>query len=126
MENKTKKTGIVVFTHGSRPKAANDMEVRFVESLRRRLGTPLIEPAFMEISDPTIPDAIEKLVAAGCTHIFGYAFFLVSGRHLSQDIPAIFDRALKNHPGITYEITEPLMDDPELIHLVENRLRGAL
>ncbi len=102
------------------------MEVRFVERLRRRLGTPLIEPAFMEIADPTIPDAIEKLVAAGCTHIFGYAFFLVSGRHHSQDIPAIFDRALKNHPGITYEITKPMMDDPSLTDFVEKRIRHEL
>ena len=121
-----KKTGVIVFSHGSKLKTANDMEVRLVEELRRRLGTPLIEPAFMEHSESTIPAAIERLVSAGCSHIFGYAFFLVSGRHSSQDIPAIFERALKNHPGVTCEITAPMLNDPALTDLVEKRIRSGL
>ncbi len=121
-----KKTGIVVFTHGSKLQIANDAEVRVVAELQRRLGTDLIEPAFMELSDLTIPAAIEKLVARGCNHIYGYALFLVPGRHLTEDIPAIFEGALKKHPGVTYHLTSPMLEDQELIGLLEKNLRNAL
>ena len=121
-----KKTGVVLFTHGSKLAEANDAEVRVAKELRRRLTADLIEPAFMELSDLTIPAAIEKLVAAGCTHIFGYALFLVPGRHLTEDIPAIFTRALKNHPGVTYEISAPMLDDPALIDLLAKRIKEKL
>lgn len=121
-----KKTGVVIFTHGSKLQEANDAEVRIVAELRRRLGTVLIEPAFMELSDLTIPLAIEKLLAAGCNHIVGYALFLVPGRHLTEDIPAIFQQALENREGVTYELTAPMLDDPALMELLEKRIRVLL
>jgi sirohydrochlorin ferrochelatase len=122
----TKKTGVIVFTHGSRLQEGNDIMVRLVERLRARLGDSLVEPGFMELGQPDMYTAIRKLVAAGCNHIFGYAFFLVPGKHLREDIPAIFRCALANHPDVTWEITEPMMDDPRLLDLVEARIRRAL
>ena len=121
-----KKTGVIVFTHGSRLAEGNHIMVRLVDRLRAQLGTNLVEPCFMELSQPDIPAAIETLLARGCNHIFGYAFFLVPGKHLQQDIPAIIERALRNHPGVTYEISEPMMDDPSLLALVEERIARAL
>ncbi len=121
-----KKTGVIVFTHGSRLKEGNDIMVRLVDQLRARLGYDLVEPCFMELSQPDMYSAIAKLVAAGCNHIFGYAFFLVPGKHLREDIPAIFRCALANHPEVTWEITEPMMDDPALLDLVEQRVKRAL
>ncbi len=122
----TKKTGVIVFTHGSRLKEGNDIMIRLVDQLRARLGDSLVEPCFMELGQPDMYTAIAKLVAAGCNHIFGYAFFLVPGKHLREDIPAIFRCALANHPDVTWEITEPMMDDPRLLDLVEARIRRAL
>ena len=121
--NMQRKTGVIVFTHGSRVAAGNAILVQFVDQLRRRLGHELVEPCFMEIAPPDIPSAIEKLVARGCNHIFGYALFLVPGRHLQEDIPAIIDAALQKHPGVTYEITEPMLDDPALLDMVALRIQ---
>jgi len=75
-----RKTGILVFTHGSRLKEGNEIVIKLVEQLRERLGYEHIEPCFMELGKPLIPVAIKKLVSKGCNHIFGYAFFLVPGR----------------------------------------------
>src|SRR5437016_5137888 len=97
-----RKTGVIVVTHGSVLPEANAMLVRVAEELRQRLGTPLIEPCFMDLAEPDIPSAIRVLVGQGCEHIFVYALFLVPGRHLSQDIPRIIEHELKNHIGVTY------------------------
>ena len=121
-----RKTGVLIFTHGSRVREGNDMMLALVEKLRRRYKTDLIEPCFMELGKPLIPVAIRKLVRQGCTHIFGYAFFLVPGSHLKEDIPFIFEQTLKKHPGITWEISPPMMSDPMMVDFVAKHIEQAL
>ena len=120
-----RKTGIIIFTHGSRRAAGNTALLQFTAQLRPRLISTLVEPAFMELGQPTIPDAIRKLVRQGCTHIFGYALFLVPGAHLQEDIPALFTATLKESPGITWEISPPLLADPRLLDFVAERLKAG-
>lgn len=121
-----RKVGVVVFTHGSRVKAGNDAMLRLVERLRARLGCEHVEPCFMELGKPLIPVALKKLVRQGCNHIYGYAFFLVPGSHLSEDIPFIFEQTLKKHPGVTWELSPPMMEDPALLDFVAQRIGQAL
>ena len=120
-----RKTGIIVFAHGSRRNDGNDALIQFTAQLRSRLGSELIEPAFMELGQPTIPDAIRKLVRQGCNHIFGYALFLVPGAHLQEDIPALFTATLKELPDITWEISPPLLADPRLLDFVTDCLKAG-
>jgi sirohydrochlorin ferrochelatase len=121
-----RKTGVLIFTHGSRVKEGNEMMLALVEKLRRRYKTDLIEPCFMELGKPLIPVAIRKLVRQGCTHIFGYAFFLVPGSHLKEDIPFIFEQTLKKHPGVTWEVSPPMMADPMMVDFVAKHIEQAL
>jgi len=121
-----RKTGVLIFTHGSRVKEGNEMMLALVEKLRRRFDTELIVPCFMELGKPLIPVAIKKLVRQGCNHIFGYAFFLVPGSHLKEDIPFIFEQTLKKHPGVTWEISPPMMSDPMMVDFVAKHLEQAL
>ena len=116
-------TGIILVTHGSRLAAGNDALLQFAVQLRQRLGTELIEPAFMEIAQPSIPVAIHKLVQQGCRHIFGYALFLVPGTHLQNDIPALFAEVLKDHPGVTWELSPPMLTEPRLLDFVADQLK---
>jgi sirohydrochlorin cobaltochelatase len=121
-----RKTGVLVFTHGSRLKEGNEIMVQIVEQLRQRLGCELIEPCFMELGKPLIPVAIKRLIARGCNHIFGYAFFLVPGSHLQQDIPFIFEQTLKKYPGVTYELSPPMMSDPMMVDFVAKHIEQVL
>jgi sirohydrochlorin ferrochelatase len=121
-----RKTGVIVVTHGSQIAIANDAFVRLAQRLRRRLDTDLIEPCFMEFGEPSILVAIERLLARGCNHIFVYSCFLVPGKHLQEDIPAIINWVLQNHTEVTYEITEPMLKDSDLLELVAKRLERAL
>jgi sirohydrochlorin ferrochelatase len=121
-----KKVGVLIFTHGSRLKEGNEIMVKLVEQVRDRLGYDLVEPCFMELGKPLIPVAIKKLIARGANHIFGYAFFLVPGSHLKEDIPFIFEQTLKKFPGVTYELSPPMMSDPMMIDFVAKRVETAL
>lgn len=120
-----RKIGIIVFAHGSRLDAGNEMLIQFAAQLRDRLGSKLIEPAFMELGQPTIPAAIHKLVQQGCNHIFGFALFLVPGAHLQKDVPALFATALQESPGITWELSPPLLANPRLLDFVAEQLKAG-
>jgi sirohydrochlorin ferrochelatase len=119
-----RKVGIVVVAHGSRRAEGNATLARFVAQLRERLQNECIEPAFMDLGEPTILDAIIRLTAQGCNHIQGYALFLVPGRHLNEDIPRQFESALNDHPGITWELSPPLLEDPAMVEFVAGKLAG--
>jgi sirohydrochlorin ferrochelatase len=121
-----RKTGVIIFTHGSRVKAGNDTMIQLVERIRERTGYPHIEASFMELGKPPIPVAIRKLVRQGCNHIFGYALFLVPGSHLSEDIPFIFEQTLKKHPDVTWELSPPMMSDPMIVDFVAKHIEQAL
>ena len=121
-----KKVGVLIFTHGSRLKEGNEIMVKLVEEVRDRLGYDLIEPCFMELGKPPIPVAIKKLIARGANHIFGYAFFLVPGSHLKEDIPFIFEQTLKKFPDVTYKLSPPMMSDPMMIDFVAKHVESAL
>ncbi|MCX6900296.1 MAG: hypothetical protein NT105_16565 [Verrucomicrobia bacterium] len=121
-----RKTGILLVTHGSKLKEANWSVFPIVRELRRRLDNDCIAPCFMELGRPDIPTAVQKLARRGCNHIFVHAFFLVPGKHLQNDIPSIVKEALKDHPGVTFEIGRPMFSDPGLTDLVEQRLSHLL
>lgn len=50
--------GIVIVDHGSRRKASNDMLVEFCQLYQQITQHPIVEPAHMEIAEPTIAQAI--------------------------------------------------------------------
>jgi len=117
---------VLIFTHGSKLKRANWAMFPIVRELRRRTGNDCIVPCFMELGRPDIPTAVRKLVGRGCNHLYGYALFLAPGKHLSQTIPNIICETLRNNPDVTWEIGGPMMDDPGLTDLVEQRLSRLL
>jgi len=118
-----RKIGVVVIAHGSRHIPSNERLLQMVRTLRERTSATRIEMGFLERGEPLIPAAIEKLLQQGCTHLHGFALFLAPGRHLSEDVPALFRQTLDPHPGVTWDISPALLDDPGLLVLVEARLR---
>lgn len=122
----SQKIGVVIFTHGSRLKGGNQAMLELVDRVRRQTHGQLIEPCFMELGRPLIPVALRKLVRQGCNHIYGYALFLVPGSHLQEDIPFIFEQTLKKFPGVTWEISPPLMNDPRMAGFVADSIEQAL
>lgn len=51
-------TGVVIVDHGSRAKASNDMLLEFVALYKATTQQGIVEPAHMEIAEPSIADAV--------------------------------------------------------------------
>ena len=85
----------------------------------------MVEPAHMEIAEPTIADAVGKCAAAGATTIIVAPYFLSRGRHIQEDIPALVAAAQEKHPGVTCIVADPIGLDPLMAQLIETRVMNA-
>ncbi len=106
--------GLVVVDHGSRRHEANTWHEEFVRGWNDVAGYRAVEPAHMELAAPSIGDAFDACVGAGCDVVVVAPYFLWPGRHWSEDIPALAAAAAARHPGITYLVAAPLGPHPLL------------
>ena len=100
--------GILVVGHGSRRQEANDDVREATRQIATRGPFACVEPAFLEIVSPTIEEGFATLVERGASHVIIHPYFLSPGRHTRGDIPFNVHAAASQHPGVTYQITEPL------------------
>ncbi|XP_060198324.1 sirohydrochlorin ferrochelatase, chloroplastic-like isoform X2 [Lycium barbarum] len=78
--------GVIIVDHGSRRKESNLMLNEFVAMFRERTKYPIVEPAHMELAEPSIRDAFSLCVQQGARRVIVSPFFLSPGRHWNQDV----------------------------------------
>ncbi|GMP22613.1 hypothetical protein CsSME_00000552 [Camellia sinensis var. sinensis] len=102
------KDSVVIVDHGSRIKESNLMLDEFAAMFRDKTGYPIVEPAHIELAEPSIRDAFGLCVQQGANRVIVSPFLLFPGRHWHQDIPSLTAEAAKGHPGVSYIVTAPL------------------
>ncbi|MDP9174193.1 MAG: cobalamin biosynthesis protein CbiX [Planctomycetota bacterium] len=121
-------TGIVIVDHGSRREESNRMleEVAklFAERFADRYG--IVEPAHMEIAEPSIAAAYARCVQRGATRVVVCPFFLGPGKHWTQDIPALTAAAAAPFPGTRFHVSPTLGIDELILDLLEKRVRHCV
>lgn len=118
--------GIIIVDHGSRRKESNLMLNELVDMFRERTGYAIVEPAHMELAEPSIQDAFNSCVEQGANRVIVSPFFLLPGRHWSQDIPSLTAEAAKEHPAVSYMVTAPLGLHPQLVDVMNDRITHCL
>jgi sirohydrochlorin ferrochelatase len=113
-------TAVLVVAHGSRAAGSVAAFDRLCARLASQLGTP-VSPAFLEINQPDIPDAIDAAVERGAQRIVLLLFFLHLGNHVRADIPRLVGAAQRRYPGVAFEIAEPLAEDERLVDILADR-----
>lgn len=120
------KDGVIIVDHGSRRKESNLMLNEFVTMFRDKTGYLIVEPAHMELAEPSITNAFSSCVQQGANRVIVSPFFLFPGRHWHQDIPSLTAEAAKEHPGVSYVITAPLGLHGLLVDVVNDRIKHCL
>lgn len=118
--------GVIIVDHGSRRKESNLMLNQFVEMFRQKTKYPIVEPAHMELAEPSIKDAFGMCVKQGAQRIILSPFFLSPGRHWNQDIPSLTAEAAKEHAGIPYIVTAPIGLHELLVDILNDRIKHCL
>jgi sirohydrochlorin ferrochelatase len=120
-------TGIVIVDHGSRRDESNRMLERvaelFAERFRERYA--IVEPAHMELAEPSIATAYARCVSRGARRVVVVPFFLGPGKHWTQDIPRLTAEAAERFPETCYHVSPTLGIDDLILDLLEKRAHGC-
>lgn len=117
-------TGFIVFAHGSRVESAN-AAVREVAEQMAASGNHTVEPAFLELGQPDLAGATERLIMRGATRIIVVPYFLTLGTHLQRDLPRLVDDISRQHQNIEMHVTLPLDGHPALVQALLDRAQQA-
>ncbi|XP_074285351.1 sirohydrochlorin ferrochelatase, chloroplastic-like [Silene latifolia] len=120
------KDGVVIVDHGSRRQESNVLLNEFVMMFKNKTGYPIVEPAHMELAEPSIRDAFGSCVQQGASRVIISPFFLFPGRHWNQDIPLLAEAAASEYPGIPYLVTAPLGLHELLVDVMKDRIDYCL
>jgi sirohydrochlorin cobaltochelatase len=117
-------TALIVLGHGRRNAAATEQFHQLVEQLRGRRDDPVL-PAFMELADPSLADAVSEAVAGGADEIVGQPCFLFDGMHIRRDIPEMLAGFASEHPAVTFRFGRPLGPDARVAEILLERAGEA-
>jgi sirohydrochlorin ferrochelatase len=121
-------TGIVIVDHGSRIDQSNKMLEEVAAAFARKFAGQyqIVEPAHMEIAEPSIATAFGKCVSRGAKRVVVCPFFLGPGKHWTQDIPMLTAEAAGKFPGVKYHVTPTLGIDDLILQLLDKRVRECV
>lgn len=120
------KLGIIIIDHGSRRQESNLLLEEVARHFQQATGAAIVEPAHMELAEPTLDQAFDRCVAAGAQKVVVQPYFLGPGRHWEQDIPALAAAAAARHLGIAYRVAAPLGLHPLMLQLIAERVAECL
>ena len=110
--------GIVLFAHGSR----DPLWHRPMQAVAERIAS--LEPqaqvvcAYLELSSPDLPSAVQALATSGVGAITICPMFLGMGKHAREDLPRLLDDLRAQYPALAFEVTASVGEDPRFIDLM--------
>ncbi len=120
------RNGVIVVDHGSRQSESNAMLLDVVAMFQQQTGYAIVEPAHMELAEPSIQTAFDRCVEQGATRVVVFPYFLLPGRHWSRDIPALTAAAARHHPGIPFFVTAPVGQHSLMAEIMRQRIEHCL
>jgi sirohydrochlorin cobaltochelatase len=120
---------LLIVGHGTRSGAGVAEFTAFTGRVGARAAgrIPVVDGGFIELSLPSVADAVTRLIAArGQRPIVAVPLVLTAAGHGKGDIPAALARELRRHPGLSYRYGRPLGPHPVLHDLLEARIDAVL
>lgn len=116
----------LLIAHGSRRAAANEDLVQLAQIVRQRNLFGLVEIAYLELAEPTIPAAARACVEQGAECVRMFPYFLSAGEHVASDLERFRRQFSAEYPGVRFEICPPLGLHPLMVEIVLERLQQPL
>lgn len=118
-----RKKAVLLIAHGSRRDVANQDLVKLAEMLREREQFPIIEIAYLELAEPTIPDGAASCVAAGADEVLMLPYFLSAGVHVQNDLEQYRGEFTTSYPETRFRLCAHLGLHPLMLEIVLDRLK---
>ena len=98
------KRGLLLFAHGARDTRWAEPFEAVAQRVRRRDPALAVQLAFLEFMAPSLREAGELLVGAGCARVDVLPLFLGAGGHVRKDLPELLADLRAAHPGTAWHL----------------------
>ncbi|MGH3005069.1 MAG: sirohydrochlorin chelatase [Gaiellaceae bacterium] len=117
---------LLIAGHGSRDEDGTCEFHELCEIVQRRAPDVPVAGGFIELSLPPLSQAVTRLVEAGERDLVCVPLMLVAAGHAKNDIPASLARERLVHSGLRIRYARPLGIRPELVEIVDERVRATI
>jgi sirohydrochlorin cobaltochelatase len=105
---------IILFSHGSLLCGAGEALAAHAARLRATGEYVLVEPGYMNYSEPAFLDAVARCATAGASRIITAPYFLAPGYFVGKCLPEHVAGARADYPEIDFVVAEAIGDHPAL------------
>ncbi|RLV49209.1 sirohydrochlorin chelatase [Nocardioides mangrovicus] len=117
---------IVTLAHGSRDPRHAATVAQLVGEVRALRPDLVVEPAYLELSMPSLDTVVDRLVRRGVEEIVVVPLLLSEAYHAKVDVPAGVQAATERHPSLKIRASKVLGLEAEYLEVLDRRLRDAL
>jgi sirohydrochlorin cobaltochelatase len=121
-------TGLLLVGHGTRSITGTKQFLDLAEQLAQRIAPSPLEPAFLEMQQPTIAEAVERLLARNIQRLIVMPMLLFAAGHAKRDIPQAVQAALAGclQAGLPWVQAAHLGCHPAMLELSRRRMAEVL
>ena len=115
---------IILLAHGSR----DPLWRQPIEAVAARIAATqpatAVRCAYIELCAPSLPDAVQELLAESAshnthiTHITVVPMFLGTGKHAREDLPVLVQALRNAHPSVQFHIQPAIGENPRMTALM--------
>ncbi len=120
------KVAVILVDHGSRREESNQLLLEVTDAFRQQSDWTMIEPAHMELAEPSIATAFNRCAERGAELVVVFPYFLGPGRHWNSDIPRLAEKAAEAWPAVQHLVTAPLGLHKLLLQVIDLRIAESL
>ena len=114
---------MVLVGHGSKAPGFDSAMRKVASSLRRGGRYRDVRCAFLEVSRPSIPEAVRLCVRRGPRQVRVLPYFVLTGKHVTRDIPRIVAETARTHRGRSRVVLRPYLGYHEkIVSVVRERI----
>ena len=97
-------TAIVLFAHGSRDPAWQRPMLAVAQRIRDQLPQAWVACAYLELTEPSLTQAVAQAVTLGHVQIRVLPMFLGVGKHVREDLPILMAQLQHDHPQVRFDL----------------------
>ncbi len=121
-----RRIAVIVVDHGSRRDESNELLLDVVQQFAEATGLAIVEPAHMELAEPSIDTAFSRCVARGARWSSCFPIFCCPAGTGTTTSPALTAAAARKHPGVRYLVTAPFGLHPLMAEVMRQRIEHCL
>ena len=110
--------GIVLFAHGSRDPLWRAPIEPVEAHIRAHHPGVAVRCAYLELTTPDLPQAVDDLVDQGATAVTIVPMFLGTGKHAREDLPVLVAELRARHPHVQVHVQAAIGEDPRMTALM--------